>query len=93
MVAGRTVERDREAEFRASGPVEALIERVVAARARLAADLVRIDASAPPRAAVARGDGALPLARSQGAVAVHIYEELTQHLGQMEITRDLVAAR
>jgi hypothetical protein len=30
----------------------------------------------------------VPYAETQGAVLVHILEELFQHLGQMELTRD-----
>jgi len=36
----------------------------------------------------------VPYVESKGAVLLHIMEELFQHLGQMEITRDaLVAAQ
>jgi len=34
----------------------------------------------------------LPLATTQGGVLLHIYEELSQHLGQLELTRDIVTA-
>jgi hypothetical protein len=90
MVAGRTVVRDREAEFQARGSVDALVERVAQGRRRLAEDLSALDSSAAPRAALRRRDRDLPLGRSQGGVLVHIYEELAQHLGHMELTRDLL---
>jgi hypothetical protein len=32
------------------------------------------------------------MARTQGGALLHIYEELAQHRGQMEITRDLLWA-
>ncbi|MCA0337442.1 MAG: DUF664 domain-containing protein [Actinobacteria bacterium] len=31
--------------------------------------------------------------RSQGAVLLHVHEELAQHLGQMEVIRDVLLAR
>jgi hypothetical protein len=34
----------------------------------------------------------VPYARAKGAVLLHILEELFQHLGQMEITRDALMA-
>jgi len=57
---------------------------------RLRADLAHLDWDAPPRGPVDPQDADLPVGRSQGGVLLHIYEELSQHLGQMEITRDLL---
>ena len=91
-VAGRPVERDRDAEFRATGPVDALVARAGAARARLAEDLAQLDPAAPPRVALDPEDRDLPLGATQGGVALHIYEELAQHRGQMEVTRDVLRA-
>ena len=91
MVAGRTIRRDRDAEFRASGPVGPLLERVAAARRRLEADVAVLDPTAPPRdAPMYPEDAELPFGRSQGGVLIHILEELYQHLGQMELTRDIL---
>jgi hypothetical protein len=93
VVAGRTVERDRAAEFRAGGSVDDLVARAREARRQLAADVAGVDPSAPPRGDVADpSDAALPLGRTQGGALVHIYEELAQHLGQMEATRDVLLA-
>ena len=93
VVAGRTIERDRDAEFVATGEVEDLVARAEAAKAQLHADIGRLDPSAPPRGAVLDPDDAeLPLGRTQGGAMIHIYEELSQHLGQMEITRDVLLA-
>jgi Protein of unknown function (DUF664) len=89
-VAGRRIERDRAAEFVATGSVADLEARVAAARVRLRADLAHLDWDAPPRGPVDPQDADLPVGRSQGGVLLHIYEELSQHLGQMEITRDLL---
>jgi hypothetical protein len=92
VVAGRTVERDRPAEFRAEGTVEELAERVAGARAQLAADLALAHPTAPPRRPPPTWDPPEPWARTQGGVVFHIYEELSRHLGQLELTRDVLLA-
>jgi hypothetical protein len=91
-VAGRAIERDRPAEFRAHGTVLELAARVEAARDRLRADIADLDPAAPPHGEPDPGDAGLPLARSRGGVLVHIYEELAQHRGQLEVTRDVLRA-
>ena len=93
-VAGRRVERDRDAEFRAEGQVAELRERAVRARRQLEADLSTLDPVATPRGALGPADADLPLGRTQGGVLLHVLEELFQHLGQLELSRDvLMAAR
>lgn len=99
MIAGRNVERDRDAEFRASGPVSALVNRTDQARQQLAADLSNFDPAAPPRGVPnpsfvpgGQSDADLPLGRTQGGVLIHIYSELAQHRGQMESCRDVLLA-
>ncbi len=49
LVAGRPRERDRPAEFTASGPVEDMFERVAAAKEQLRADLAVAAPAAPLR--------------------------------------------
>jgi hypothetical protein len=94
VIAGRSVERDRDAEFVATGTVAELVARVHAQRAQLGDDLVALDPNAPPRGALDPDDAALPLGRTQAGVALHIYEEVAQHLGQLQLTSDvLLAAR
>jgi hypothetical protein len=92
VVAGRPVQRDRDAEFEAQGTVAELAARAGRARRQLEADLSVLGSSAAPRGAVAPADADLPFGRSQGGVLLHILEELTQHLGQMELTRDVLVA-
>jgi len=91
-IGGRAVTRDRDAEFAASGSVDALVAQVAAARARFVADLDSLDARAPLRGAPRTGLSAYPYGRTQGGVVLHVFEELYQHLGQLEITRDLLVA-
>jgi hypothetical protein len=92
VVAGRAIERDRDAEFRASGPVDELVARARQARRQLAEDIAGVDPTAPPRGATEPDDVALPIGRTQGGALVHIYEELAQHRGQMESCRDVLLA-
>jgi Protein of unknown function (DUF664) len=93
VVAGRTVERDRDAEFRATGSVADLVERTRQVQRQLRADLADLDPSAPPRGQLPDPEDAdLPLGRTQGGALIHIYEELAQHRGQMEVTRDVLRA-
>jgi hypothetical protein len=87
-VAGREVVRDRAAEFTATGQVTDLVARVQLARERLAQDIAGVDLTAP---ATTSGDH--PLLRepvSKGAALLHAYEELAQHHGQLELTRDVL---
>lgn len=90
IIAGRSIVRDRPAEFRATGPVTELTDRVERARRQLRADIAALDPFGPPRGVPRAEDAALPLARTQGGALLHIYEELAQHRGQMEITRDVL---
>jgi hypothetical protein len=93
MVAGREVVRDRDAEFRATGRVEELVQRVDAARRRLAEDVVGARWDDPPRLPPTPRHADRPDGRSQGGVLLHILEELHQHLGHLELTRDVLLAR
>lgn len=62
------------------------------ARSNLDADIASVDPSAKPANPPDAEDADLPFGRSKGGVLMHIYEELSQHLGQMELTRDLIVA-
>jgi hypothetical protein len=92
LVAGREITRDRDAEFTASGPVAPLVDHVRDAVAQLREDV----AGATPRAALHGTPHIDVLGPSQttdqGAALLHVYEELAQHYGQMEILRDCILA-
>ena len=90
IVAGRDVERDRPAEFRASGTVADLLARVRAVREAFAADVAGAVPGDPPRRPASGPDRDLPIGRTQGGALVHVVEELFQHLGQLELTRDVL---
>ena len=91
-VAERSFGRDRAAEFTASGDVATLRSRTEEARQRLREDLALLDPGGTP--ANVRSDPAdpVPYTATKGAVLLHILEELYQHLGQMELTRDMLLA-
>lgn len=92
IVAGRRIERDRDAEFRAAGSVPDLVERTWRARERFEADIATAEPAAPPRGTPAPDVADLPLGRTQGGALLHIYEELAQHRGQLEGCRDVLLA-
>jgi Protein of unknown function (DUF664) len=92
VVAGRRVERDRDAEFRAAGSVADLVDRARRARRQLQADVTDLEPFAPPRGQPKPEDAGLPLARTQGGALTHLYEELAQHRGQTEGCRDVLLA-
>jgi hypothetical protein len=91
-IAGRDVVRDRNAEFVAVGPVAGMGEAVRRARDRFAEDLTRLDPAAAPLDAADLAGEDVPFARTQSAVLLHVFHELAQHLGQMEVTRDVLRA-
>ena len=91
VVAGRDITRDRDAEFRAHGPVAGLTAATADAKRRLRADAATAEFAAPPRGGTDHGmsPGELEFT-SQGHALLHVLEEVTQHLGQMELTRDIL---
>jgi hypothetical protein len=91
-VAGRTITRDRPAEFTASGPVDELVNRVRLAQRRLREDIADVESKAPPRGEMSAKNKQVPSGSSQGGALFHMYEELAQHRGQMEISRDVILA-
>lgn len=87
---GIAVPRDRDAEFNAKMvKVEALI---LASETRTAfvADISRTELQQPPAAVPPGRDVEYWMATCEG-VLMHVYEELCQHLGHLEITRDFLS--
>jgi len=92
VVAGREVVRDRPAEFRARGEAAPLVTAAEAAKRQFRVDVEYAEPAAPPVGAhPAKGKGDLEFV-SQAHTLCHVLEEVTQHLGQLEITRDLLRA-
>jgi hypothetical protein len=92
LVAGREVVRDRAAEFHATGDIDTLVAKIDAARIQFRSDVDTAHFDDALRDTVSPADADLPFGQRQGAALVHIFEELSQHLGQMEITRDVLLA-
>ena len=91
---GVDVHRDRPAEFEAVCRVAELAESVEQARGRFHDDVAAARFEEPPANPPAEhaDDRHRAIVASQGSVLMHVYEELAQHRGQLEITRDLLAA-
>jgi hypothetical protein len=91
LVGNRDFVRDRPAEFAARGTGADIRVRVEAVKQRLLEDVSKVDGPA---------DSSEPLAGynpvggpdnwTQGAILIHTYQELVQHLGHMDITKDLL---
>ncbi len=91
LIGNRGIPRDRPAEFTATGTAAEIRPRVQALKQRLREDIAKLDGPAAPRESPASYNPAGgPANWTQGAALIHTYEELAQHLGQMEITRDLL---
>ena len=94
LLGKREFFRNRDAEFRANGTVVELRERVRELKETLLADIKQVQgekslASAPnsmynPLRGTDFGDW------TEGTALIHAYEELAQHHGQMELTRDVL---
>ncbi len=91
LIGDRGFVRDRPAEFAAKGTSADIRVRVEAAKRRLAEDVALIDGPADMKEPLAgyNPEGG-PDNWTQGAVLIHTYEELAQHLGHMDITKDLL---
>jgi hypothetical protein len=92
MCADRDMIRDRDSEFVATGTVADLREAVVDLKTRLAEDVPGMDAAAPMCRPDLLPEGARARGWTKGECLVHAYEELAQHHGHMEITRDVLMA-
>lgn len=89
-VAGRDVDRDRDAEFRATGSVDHLIQACEAAKRQLVADLAVAEPAQPLRRPPLGTTWSGRELENQGAALLHVLEEVAQHHGQVELTRDVL---
>ena len=93
VVAGRRITRDRDAEFLSRGPVAGLTAATADAKRWFRADAATAEFAAAPRSVTHYSKDSDELEfTSQGHALLHVLEEVTQHLGQMELTRDVLRA-
>jgi len=90
LIAGRVVERDRAAEFAATGTVASLIHAVTAAITQMGTDLRSLESATPPRTEPDPSFLGPRRPLSQAGVLLHVLEELAQHHGQLEVLRDVL---
>lgn len=92
LIGNRGIPRDRAAEFTATGTAAEIRPKVQALKQRLREDMAKIDGPAVPKHGqpTSYNPAGGPANWTQGATLIHAYEELAQHLGHMEITRDLL---
>lgn len=90
IVAGREVARDRASEFTATGRGRHLSRRVDELFAQLEADLATVTPASLPRSTPPAGFEGPDRPLSVQGVQLHVLEELAQHHGQIQITRDLL---
>lgn len=89
---GVPVPRDREKEFTIILPKTEVLTLARSTKKKFAEDLSHTQMQAAPAAPPAGRKSEIWLATCQG-VLFHVYEELCQHLGHLEITRDLLNAK
>lgn len=90
VIAGLKIPRDRAAEFTATGRVDLLITRVDDVRARLP-EWVNVALREGIRDRTVIGTTRPELATATPEwVLTHLVRELAQHLGQLELTRDVL---
>jgi bifunctional pyridoxal-dependent enzyme with beta-cystathionase and maltose regulon repressor activities len=93
LVAGRRIDRDRDAEFDATGSVAELAERVEWALRQLADDVASVEPGGRLHSEPADWAQGPDRPLDPAGALVHLYEELAQHHGQMEVLRDVLSAR
>lgn len=93
VLADRAITRDRLAEFTSSGTVEGLVAMVEQQRVAFRSDLQGFDGEAAPRGRMNDWSMDPDESRTQAGVLMHVYEELAQHRGHLDITADIVRAR
>ena len=92
VIADRPVRRDRAAEFSSTGSVAELVDLVAVHRGRFRADLAGFDGPADPPGPLRERDLDREELRTQAGVLLHVYEELAQHRGHLDLTADIVTA-
>ena len=89
VLAGRQVNRDRDAEFRAQGTVAEIRQKVRELQQQLQDDIKHVQGDQPPAFPDVLRQ---PQQRTwtQGRFLLQCYKELAQHHGHLELTRDVM---
>ena len=93
LLADREFKRDRDSEFTATGKVADLHKPVKDVKRQLREDIQRVQGDQQLLSGPNQQYSPLPAqfqGWTQGAALVHTLEELAQHHGQMELTRDIL---
>ncbi|RNG34946.1 DinB family protein [Streptomyces botrytidirepellens] len=90
VIAGREIDRDRASEFTATGHGKDLHRQVDELFEQLKADLAQVTPSSSPRNTPPADFEGPDRPLSVQGVQLHVLEELAQHYGQIQITRDLL---
>jgi hypothetical protein len=93
LIAGRPTNRDWASEFTSRGTVGELVDRIETLRQHLKVDLETFDPGTPltdtPRSEYQGPSRTL----TPTGVLLHVLEELAQHHGQVELSRDILRHR
>lgn len=92
IVLGNPTNRDRDAEFVSEGSTQDARDAIDHLRRLLHDRRAELAAATQIAVPVERGSIA-PEQWTVGAALIHVYEELAQHLGHLEITVDLARTR
>ena len=93
QIAGRHVDRDRDAEFTASGTIDELRRAVQLAVARLRADCATVDVDEPINDRQRYPEHDQARAWTKGQALLHVLDEVAQHHGHLDLTVDLLRDR
>ncbi|CAN5443954.1 hypothetical protein BH10ACT9_BH10ACT9_43130 [soil metagenome] len=90
LIAGRASTRNRAAEFSASGSVADLALTINRLSGQLRRDLEDFDPGAPLRNTPPQAYEGPSRALTATGVLLHVLEELAQHHGQVQVSRDIL---
>jgi hypothetical protein len=90
VVAGRPTSRNRDTEFDATGSLDDLRGRVRDVQRRLHDDLAGIDLQGCPKNPPDPGNKGPERRLTCTGVLLHVLEELAQHHGHVQLSRDLL---
>ena len=93
LIGNRTTKRDRNSEFVSTGDVNTLLRSVEEIKKQIRLDLRKFNGRMPPTEIPNAAYSPMKEHKNwnQAQVLIHTYEELAQHHGHMEITKDILA--